>query len=218
MDQTQFASTARALLADAVSEAATYVWPLSFKSAPSWGAFVAVVITSWAVSHFLAPTPDSIKRSNEKKRIRYNEFMEALMGWHRSKVEDPDCKDKDDVLPEASRILDLLYDDVGECRTIKYGALPLNTEMEALFRRSCEKELREAMRKTRKARDFLNLKTASSAVKLTDLGATEGRTDGKDDAGSAEGKDYSLKDLAEFESGEKLVGVINFAGNPPSSV
>ena len=74
----------------------------------------------------------------------------------------------------------------------QYGSLPLNDAVEDLFRKACDKELRQAMRQTARAREF--------------LAATRGATERKISSNPED-----VKSFAEFESGEKLQEMITFA-------
>jgi len=169
------------------------IWPLSADTAPTWIACMVVTGTIWWNSFYNQPPLEAMKRQNETKKKEIQDTMAALLHYTAAEMLK---KETDRQLPEASRVLDLLWDDTHEVRTTTFG-IPatheLNVKTEALFRRVHEKELKEAIRKTSAARKSLG-KIASKSEKAEGAAVVE-----------------ALKELGEHESGEKLREAIAFA-------
>eukprot|EP00588_Corethron_pennatum_P035179 CAMPEP_0194341186 /NCGR_PEP_ID=MMETSP0171-20130528/88870_1 /TAXON_ID=218684 /ORGANISM="Corethron pennatum, Strain L29A3" /LENGTH=1046 /DNA_ID=CAMNT_0039106431 /DNA_START=89 /DNA_END=3229 /DNA_ORIENTATION=- len=171
------------------------LWPLSADSAPTWIACMVVTGTIWWNSFYNQPPLESMKRQNETKKKEIQDMMRAVLHYTEAEMLK---KETDRQLPEASRVLELLWDDTRELRTTAFG-IPathdLNVKTEALFRRVHDKELKETIRKT------------SGARKSLGKGASKPPPEEVEGAAVVE----ALKELGEHESGEKLREAIEFA-------
>jgi ABC-type multidrug transport system fused ATPase/permease subunit len=169
-------------------------WPISIKTAPQWMSIMIVLATIWKTQFINLKTPIAAKKQKEEKRIQIEGVMRATLEY--TKCEDAK-KEKDRNLPEASRVLGLIWDDSREVRTTFYGIpleCDLNTKTEALFKRVHRLEMEKVISKTRAARQALNKQYTADSVN-------------KDDGSILE----ALKELGEHESGEKLREMIVFA-------
>jgi len=151
--------------------------------------------TIWWNSFYNKPPLESMKRQNETKKKEIQDMMTAVLHYTEAEMLK---KETDRQLPEASRVLELLWDDTREIRTTAFG-IPAthdsNVKTEALFRHVHDKELKETIRKT------------SAARKSLGKGASKPPPEEEEGAAVVE----ALKELGEHESGEKLRKAIEFA-------
>lgn len=160
--------------------------------APQWVAMMVVVSTIWYFHFFSQKVPHAVRKQHARRRIQIEGMMRAVLAYTTSEDTKPE---KERNLPEASRVLQLIWDEARELRTTYYGipeTSDLNLRSETLFKRTHIAEMRKVIAKTKSARDALNHTTYNK--------------DGKD-------QDFleALKELGEHESGEKLQEKITFA-------
>jgi len=136
------------------------IWPLSAESFPTWTAIVVVLLTAFARC-FVFNTANKDHR-DEKKRDALLRNLDAILEYVAKKDEDGAEKLGDDDgpdfgpegMPEASRVMGLLWDEVHDIPTTEYG-VPASDERlvraGALLKRVAEVELRKAVHMTKQA-------------------------------------------------------------------
>ena len=93
------------------------LWPLSFDSAPVWIAVCVVLGAAMAADLLLRKTPGAIRRARRRKGESVALVTEAVLRHAAELARKADASKR----PEASRLLQLLWDDTLEVRTRAFG-------------------------------------------------------------------------------------------------
>jgi ABC-type multidrug transport system fused ATPase/permease subunit len=128
------------------------LWPLGYETAPTW-ITILVGIFSLFLYQFAGADREAEKASEAKKLKRCVDLMTIM----RADIEKKAKTDGDPMegVPEASRLLTLLWDDVAERTMASYGAPEAQTAyFSALLRQKMAAELKETVSKTVRAREL----------------------------------------------------------------
>jgi ABC-type multidrug transport system fused ATPase/permease subunit len=156
-----------------------------------WAFVLLATVAVWSYNFLFVQASEAVCREEAKKAESTTAMMHAVLAYTREEEQKEPPKQK---LPEATRLLDLLWDDVHEVRTSKYN-LPseLNAEVEVLFKRVHTQELRKTIDKTHEARKLM-AQPKSKSLEQKDIDMVD-----------------ALKELGEHESGEKLFDAVKLA-------
>lgn len=119
-------------LCDSVAKLLPHLWDPA-ASLPQWTALLCIVFTTW-VAHFIGrQKPNALKQEDSEKKKHTLDMMEATIAYADADQAKPVPDRKP---PEASRVLNLLWDDTHEERTTRWGIPrdhPLNARTETLY-------------------------------------------------------------------------------------
>jgi ABC-type multidrug transport system fused ATPase/permease subunit len=182
----------------------------SYQSAPQWVAVLSVCVCIWASDFLVKRTPAAVKRAAATRLATTRVLQEASMQWRAGELRKG--RSSSQALPEAARLLELLWDDVHECPTGSVvEGLPHYGAMEGLMRLAVAKELCAAARATAEAR-FEKItsgaKTTADAAYAYDYASY---TSYEDEDKEEESAHDMAKRLVDHESGEKLAEAVAFA-------
>mmetsp|Transcript_148094 Transcript_148094/g.258357 ORF Transcript_148094/g.258357 Transcript_148094/m.258357 type:complete len:1030 (+) Transcript_148094:61-3150(+) len=183
-----------------------WLWPPSEKSMP---ALIAFAIGNFSIVWFLFLSKGESKytvKAREVKRERITQGMELLLNDVKEKDEkDPKKEARDTGLPEMSRVLSYLWDDVHETPTTSFGISEGNPDFlatKALLNRTMTVELKKAKMFTEQARKFEHdMRRKISAVPYTDF---DPKVEEEKNEKWLEEHDTSRKELDEYLSAEVL--------------
>jgi len=147
-------------------QAPVFLWPLSEQSLPTWTAILTVLVTAFLWSFVASSGAKDLR--DEKKRDSLLRVLDTILEYVAKKdqeaakalkqpAEDEGEDDEDfgpEGMPEASRVMDLLWDNVHGIRTTEYGISaqdPRYGKAQALLKRLAALELRKAVHRTKQA-------------------------------------------------------------------
>jgi hypothetical protein len=88
------------------------------ESLPHWAVALLVIVAIWACNFLWACKSEAVQREEKKKSKSTTATMRAVLSYAREEEKKGLSKQKN---PEVTRLMELLWDDVHEVRTSKYG-------------------------------------------------------------------------------------------------